>query len=304
MIKINIRSASLTTFLLLSCIKVFAAPVSVIDATGQTVTLKAPAQRIVTLAPSIVEIVYAAGAGDKIVGTVEYSDYPPEATKIPHIGGYSRIDIEAVVASKPDLVVGWQSGNSPTAIDKIRQLGIPVYLTQPTRIPDIAKDIERIGTLTGTAPVAHKAAQSFMKRYAQLEKTYAKRSTVSLFYQISPNPLITIGGQQTITDAIRVCGGENIFAALQPMAPRVNVEAVVSANPEAMVTSGMQDLHPNLLDQWKKWPNLIATQRDNFFFIDSDLINRSGPRILDGTQMLCEKLQITRDRRPNNRPQP
>lgn len=276
----------------------WAAPITVIDDTGQAVTLKAPAQRIVTLAPSAVEITYAAGAGSKIVGTVEYSDHPTAANQIPRVGGYSKLDIEAIVASKPDLVFAWESGNSPTAIEKIRQLGIPVYLSQPNKISDVATNIERIGLLAGTGDVAKKSVKDFNQRYATLNKTFSTRTPVRLFYQISPNPLITVGGQQIISDAIRTCGGVNIFADLKPMAPRVSFEAVLADNPEVIITSGMHEVRPELLDAWKKWPNLTATQRNNFFFINSDLINRGGPRILDGTKILCESLQAARDRRP------
>lgn len=293
---------ALTGALALYSATALATPISVVDDTGQTVTLKAPAQRIVTLAPSAVEIVYAAGAGAKIVGTVEYSDYPPAATQIPRVGGYSKLDIEAIVASKPDLVLAWESGNSPSAIEKIRQLGIPVYMSQPNQITDVATNIDRVGILAGTHTTAKKAAQDFNQRYAALNKTFAKRDPVRMFYQISPNPLITIGGHQIITDAIRTCGGVNIFADLKPMAPRVSYESVIAENPEAIITSGMYEIRPELLDAWKKWPNLTATQRNNFFFIQSDLINRAGPRILDGTKILCDALQSTRDHRKKTTP--
>lgn len=278
-----------------------AAPISVKDDLGNTVTLPGPANRIVTLSPSVVEVTYAAGAGDKIVGTVEYSDFPLAAQKIPRVGGHSKINLEAVVAAKPDLVIAWESGNSPSAIEKIRQLGIPVYMSQPHKMSDIPGEIERIGTLTGSETVAKKAAAEFRKRHDSLAKKYKNRSTVTVFYQVWQNPLITIGGQQIMSDAITLCRGENIFGNLKPLAPRVSFEAVIAANPEAIVTSGMADQSPELLDAWKKWPNLTATQRNNFFFIQSDLMNRSGPRILDGTERLCEALQAARDHRPGDR---
>lgn len=281
-----------------------AAPVSVKDDLGNTVTLPAPASRIVTLAPSVVEVTYAAGAGDKIVATVEYSDYPASALKIPRVGGHSKINLEAVVAAKPDLVIAWESGNSPTAIDKLRQLGIPIFMSQPHKMTDIPGEIERIGVLAGTSPVAKKAADDFRKRYQALANKYRDRSPVTVFYQVWQNPLITIGGQQIMSDAITLCRGENIFGSLKPLAPRVSFEAVIAANPEAIVTSGMADQNPEMLDAWKKWPNLTATQRNNFFFVQSDLMNRSGPRILDGTKILCEALQTARDHRPKREAKP
>lgn len=289
----------LSAWALLYVAGVQAAPISVKDDIGLTVVLPAPASRIVALSPSVVEVTYAAGAGDKIVATVEYSDYPASALKIPRVGGHSKIDLEAVIAAKPDLVIAWQSGNSPSAIEKIRQLGIPVYISQPHKMTDIPGEIERIGVLAGTTPVAKKAAQDFRKRYDALGKKYRDRPPVTVFYQVWQNPLITIGGQQIMSDAISLCRGQNIFADLKPLAPRVSFESVIAANPEAIVTSGMAVQNAEMLDAWKKWPNLTATQRNNFFFIQSDLMNRSGPRILDGTQILCEALQTARDHRPH-----
>lgn len=283
---------------------VIAAPVSVKDDLGNTISLPAPASRIVTLAPSVVEVAYAAGAGDKIVATVEYSDYPASALKIPRVGGHSKIDLEAVIAAKPNLIIAWESGNSPTAIQKFRQLGIPVYMSQPHKMTDIPGEIERIGTLAGTEPTAKKSANDFRQRYQALAQKYQNRPPVTVFYQVWQNPLITIGGQQIMSDAITLCRGTNIFADLKPLAPRVSFEAVIAANPEAIVTSGMADQHPEMLDAWKKWPNLTATQRNNFFFVQSDLMNRSGPRILDGTKILCEALQTARDHRPKHEAKP
>ncbi len=281
-----------------------AAPISVKDDLGNTVTLTAPASRIVTLSPSVVEVTYAAGAGDKIVATVDYSDFPASALKIPRVGGHSKINLEAVVAAKPDLVIAWESGNSPSALDKLRQMGIPIFMSQPHKMTDIPGEIERIGVLTGTEATAKKSAADFRQRYQALASKYSNRSPVTVFYQVWQNPLITIGGQQIMSDAITLCRGENIFGALKPLAPRVSFEAVIAANPEAIVTSGMADQNPEMLDAWKKWPSLTATQRNNFFFVQSDLMNRSGPRILDGTKILCEALQTARDHRPKRGEKP
>ena len=304
----NIRLFSFRPFIVIVC-ALFAgvamsAPVSVKDDLGNMVSLPAPASRIVTLAPSVVEVTYAAGAGDKIVATVEYSDYPGSALKIPRVGGHSKINLEAVVAAKPDLIIAWESGNSPTAIEKLRQLGIPVFMSQPHKMSDIPGEIERIGVLAGTSPTAKKAADDFRKRYQAIASKYRDRSPVTVFYQVWQNPLITIGGQQIMSDAITLCRGDNIFGSLKPLAPRVSFEAVIAANPEAIVTSGMADQNPEMLDAWKKWPNLTATQRNNFFFVQSNLMNRSGPRILDGTKILCEALQTARDHRPKHEAKP
>ena len=272
--------------------------VSVVDDSGQTITLNKSAQRIVALAPHVVETLYTAGAGNKIVGAVDYSDYPNAAKSIPRVGGYSIINLEAIVALQPDLVIAWETGNSPAAIEKLRMLGIPVYLSQPNTLEDIGAEIKRFGVLAGTEPVANKAAEQYAQRLSTLRQRYQNRSTVRVFYQISEAPLMTIGGKQIITNALSTCGGKNVFDQLKPMASVITSEAVIAADPEAIVTSGMQKLNPTGLDFWKKWPALTATQRNNFFFIDPDLMNRNAPRMLAGTEDLCKALQTARDHRP------
>jgi iron complex transport system substrate-binding protein len=274
------------------------ADVSVVDDAGATVRLAQPAKRIVSLAPHITETLFAAGAGERIVGTVDYSDYPEAAKKLPRVGGYSRFDLEAVAALKPDLIVSFHSGNAPAHIEKLRGLGFPVYISQPNRIADVASEIERLGVLAGTSAVGNAAAGQFRERLAGLHKRYAGLPAVRTFYQIWKQPLMTIGGKQIISDVVRLCGGENVFAALPTMAPTVTVEAVIAANPEAIIASGMGESRPEWLDDWKRWASITAVARDNLFFVQPELIQRHTPRLLDGAARLCEHLETTRSRRP------
>lgn len=192
----------------LAALMVFSAQADVVvpDDTGAALHLKKPARRIVSLAPHITETLFAAGAGEHLVGAVEYSDFPEAAKKLPRIGGYSKLDLEAIAALKPDLAVGWASGNSPAHVDKLRALGIPVYLVQPERIDDVAANLERYGELAGTQAVAREAAANFRNRLAALRGQYAARPSVRVFYQIWKQPLMTVGGGQVISDAIRLCG--------------------------------------------------------------------------------------------------
>ena len=202
-----------------------------------------------------------------MVGAVEYSDYPEAAKKLPRIGGYSRLDLEAIAALKPDLAVGWASGNSPAHIEKLRALGVPIYLAQPERIDDVATQLERYGELAGTQAMARAAAASFRNRLAELRAQFGTRSKVRTFYQIWKQPLMTVGGGQVISDAIRLCGGENVFADLKPLAPKVTVEAVLAADPEVIVASGMGEARPEWLDDWRQWKAMTAVKRDNLYFI-------------------------------------
>ena len=274
------------------------AEIMVQDATGAMVKLAAPARRIVSLAPHVTEGLYVAGAGARIVGAVEYSDYPEPAKALPRVGSYARFDLEAIAALKPDLVIAWQSGNSPAAIAKLQALGIPVFLSQPDRLADIADDIERFGQLAGTEATARQAAGQYRQRLAALQKTYAQRSRVSVFYQVWPQPLLTVGGGQIINDVIRLCGGDNVFAQLNSKAPAVSVEAVLAADPEAIVASGMARDSTAGLEQWRAWPKLKAVARDNLFYVPPDLLQRASTRMLDGAETLCRALDAARAKRP------
>jgi iron complex transport system substrate-binding protein len=273
------------------------AEVVVQDDTGATVRLAQPARRIVSLAPHITETLYAAGVGERLVGAVEYSDYPEAAKKLARIGGYSRLDLEAIAALKPDLAVGWASGNSPAHIEKLRALGIPVYLAQPERIDDVATQLERYGELAGTQAAARAAAENFRHRLQELRAQYSARPKVRTFYQIWKQPLMTVGGGQVISDAIRLCGGENVFADLKPLAPKVTIEAVLAADPEAIVASGMGESRPEWLDDWRQWKTMTAVKRDNLFFIPPDIVQRHTPRLVEGAARLCAHLETARGRR-------
>jgi iron complex transport system substrate-binding protein len=273
------------------------AEVSVRDDLGNTVRLTRPAQRIVSLAPHMTETLFAAGAGAQIVGTVDYSDYPEAAKKIPRVGGYSRFDLEAVAAHKPDLIVAWYSGNAPAHIEKLQAMGYPIYISQPNHIADIATEIERLGQLAGTSATAQATAAAFRERLASITARYSKRPVVRTFYQIWKQPLMTIGKNQIISDVIRLCGGENVFGQMDQMAPNVTVEAVIAANPEAIIASGMGDSRPEWLDDWKRWTSIEAVKRDNLFFVPPELIQRHTPRLLDGTERLCQHLETVRGRR-------
>ena len=217
---------------------------------------------------------------------------------VARVGGYSRVDLEAVAALKPDLVLAWESGNNMTQVDKLRALGLTVFVSQPNRMEDVASQLERLGQLAGTEAVAKPAAERFRQRLERLRKANADKPPVRVFYQIWKSPLMTVGGPQIISDAIRLCGGENVFGHLNKMAPTVSVEAVLEANPEAIIATGMGDSRPEWLGDWDKWTQLLAVRRNNLFHINPDIMQRHTPRILDGTEKLCAMLDTARGRRP------
>lgn len=295
----NIASAckrlALALGLLVAATTAAAEPITVTDDARHTVTLNAPAQRIISLAPHATELLFAAGAGSKVVGVSDYSDYPEAAKHIPAVGSSSALDLERIIASKPDLVVFWGSGNSQAQVAKLRTAGIAVFESEPRDFNDIATSLERLGTLAGTTSTARPAADAFRARLQQLQNQYAHRSPVKVFYQIWRSPLMTLNDQHLTSKVIQLCGGENVFGKLTQLAPTVNTEAVLQANPEAIVSgSGAND---DALAEWRKFPQLLAVKNGNLLTLNSDTMTRGTPRILDGAEALCKQLDIARSHR-------
>lgn len=286
-------------FVLLCCLWLGSAnaAVTVSDDTGQAVTLPQAARRIVSLAPHLTELLFAAGAGGQIVGVVEFSNYPPAAARLPQIGSYAAFDLERIAALKPDLVVAWGSGNPPGPLAQLRRLGLPVFVSEPQRLDDIPRTIERLGRLAGTTEVAQAAATAFDARRAALAQHYADQPPVRVFYEIWNQPLMTVGGQHLISAAITLCGGRNVFADIAQPAAAVSLEAVLQKNPDAIVAGGMGEVRPDWLDDWQRWPQLGAVKHRHLFFIPPDLLQRHTPRLLDGAERLCTALETVRQGR-------
>ncbi len=272
--------------------------IAVTDDLGERVALAEPARRIVSLAPHVTELLFAAGAGAQVVGTVEYSDYPLEAKAIRRVGGYSKLDFETILALKPDLAVGWASGNGPDTLQRLRALGVPVFASQPGALPELGATIEKLGALAGTPEAAHRAAAEFRARLGALRARYAGRDEVSVFYAIWNRPPITVNDAHLISDVIRLCGGRNVFGGLRALAPVINEEDVVRADPEAIVASGSGEAPPEWLDDWRRWPRLTAVARGNLYAVPPQLIQRATPRVLDGAERLCAALDDARRKRP------
>lgn len=278
------------------------ADVSARDDAGNTVTLAAPAQRVVSLAPHATELIYAAGGGAKLVGTVTYSDYPPAAKTVPRVGDNKALDLERIAALKPDLIVVWRHGNAERQTDALRALHIPLFFSEPRHLDDIATSLGRLGALLGTQPAADAAAAAFTHDIDALRARYAARPPVTVFFQVWDRPLMTLNRAHLISDVIGLCGGRNVFASLQPLVPTITDEAVLAANPEAIVTTSAGATHANeplpSLARWRAWPALTAVARGNLFAIDGDLLTRASPRLAQGAAALCADLDAARQRRP------
>jgi iron complex transport system substrate-binding protein len=271
------------------------AAVTVRDDDGNTVTLQKPAQRVISLAPHVTELLFAAGGGKRIVGVVSYSDYPEAAQSITNIGDSRHVDIERLLSLKPDLIVVGRYGNSERQVGTLGQLGVPVFHSEPRKLDDIADSVQRLGRLMGTDSMAEEVAADLRVQLATLRTTYAGRPTVRMFYQVWDKPLYTLNGSHIVGDAIRVCGGENIFAALKATAPVVDIEAVLRQDPEAII--GTAEKNYGSVNLWRQFPTMAAVKNANLFKLNGDLLNRAGPRMIAGAAVLCEKLELARQHR-------
>ncbi|UXY13909.1 cobalamin-binding protein [Chitiniphilus purpureus] len=264
------------------------------DDRGRRVALPRPAQRIVSLAPHLTEVLFAIGAGKALVGAVDYSDHPPAALRIPRVGGYHGFDLERIRALKPDLIVGWAGGNPAQQLAQLEALGIPLFLADSKRLRDVPTVFERLGLLTGRGPEAGAAATRFRTQLAALGQRYAARKPVRVFYQVWDRPLLTINRDQIISDAMRLCGGVNVFADLPALVPTVDDEAVLRADPEVIVTSGEPGANGDWLARWRRWPALQAVRHGRLHTVPQDLLSRMGPRLVDGTALLCQAIDSAR----------
>ena len=273
------------------------ADICVEDDSGAKVCLSKPAQRIIALSPGATELVYAAGGGDNLVAAVSYCDYPEAAKALPRVGSYNRFDQEAILAQKPDLLIAWIEGNPAEQLAKLKSLGLTIYYTQLSDFDDVSSSLERLGKLAGSDAQAKLAADKFRAGIADLERRYRKSAPVTVFQQIWNKPLMTVNNEHIISEATRICGGVNVFGDLPNLSARIDNEAVLAADPEAIIAGGMGEENRDWLDEWLRFSGLTAVRRNNLFFIPPSTIQRPTPRLLEGTTLLCQHLETARGRR-------
>lgn len=277
----------------------------VIDDAGHALTLGKPVARVISLAPSATELLYEAGGGDRLVGTVDYSDHPPAALAVPRVGSNQTLDIERIATLKPDLLLVWFHGNASHEVDKLGALGIPMFYVEPRRIVDVPGVLERLGQVMGTEKAATAAADRFRARHAALRARYAGSAPVRVFYQVAERPLLTINDRQIIADVIRLCGGRNVFGGEPVLVPQLSTESVVAANPEVIITAMLasKDRSPTgpvrepknpSLALWARFSNMKAVKHGQLWLVPGDPISRHGPRILDGAEAICTVLDEAR----------
>jgi iron complex transport system substrate-binding protein len=258
------------------------------------VRLRAPAQRIVTLAPNLAELAHSAGAGRHLVGVARFSDYPESARHVDEVGDAARVELERVVALRPDLVLAWKSGNQRADIENLERLGQVVFVTEPVRLADIPRLVRAIGALAGTASAAERAAGSFEEEVQSLRERYLQARKVRALYEVWHRPLMTVSGRHMISDVVALCGGSNVFAEAPGLTPIVSMEAVLEARPEAVLGGARKGGEAELARNWREAP--AALRLLPVFYVDPDLIQRQTLRIVKGAKIVCAALETVRNK--------
>jgi iron complex transport system substrate-binding protein len=276
------------------CSSVAAASITLLQADGTELILERPADRIITLSPHLAELAFAAGVGERLLATVEYSNFPPAAEQLPRVGDAFRVDLERVMSLKPDLVIAWQSGNPALAVSRLQELGFNTWVVEIRRPEEIAGILGQMGAAGGEAEAGQQAAQQSRLRLQQIQQAGAGKPRVSYFYQVAERPLFTLNGEHLVSQSLTLCGGENIFAEETVLAPQVSLESVIVKDPEVIFAPRIAG-QPDPLVAWQQWPRLRAVKQQRLYELPADEISRASPRLLDAVAIACNLLhQATR----------
>ncbi len=265
------------------------------EATPPEEASSATYSRIVTLAPNLTELVFWAGAGELLVGVSAYSNHPPKARELPIVGDAFMIDHEQLAVLQPDLLLVWQGGTPAHVVDELRAIGYEVEIMRTNSLDDVSTAVLRIGELTGRNESAALVASTFEDRMQGIRERYEGLPPITVFYQVSARPLYTVNGGHFVSELIELCGGANVFADLNELAPTIDVEAVVDRDPEVFMAGS--DAGDDAFSEWERWPQMAANRYGNHFVVPGDVISRATPRLLDGAVAVCEVLQEARKRR-------
>ena len=271
-----------------------ALPIEVTDDQGHQVRLTAPAQRVITLSPHATELVFAAGGGERIVATVNASDFPPAARTLPRIGDGLSPNPERVLLTRPDLVIGWQ----PSQFSSLSSLVVPAFLSNPKTLKSIPDSIEILGNLLGTSETANPRAASLKQILERLKQYPSAQTPVRVFLQVGDEPEYTLNRSHLLSDLIEQCGGINIFGTAAAAAPKISAESVLSQKPDLILlgrTGATAQPTTDLaaLSYWRRL-NLPAAMLGQIFVMDSDVLYRPGPRLIEAAETICSLIQQAR----------
>ena len=270
--------------LVASGVSVTASEIRVSDGIGREVALAATASRVVSLAPHVTEMLFALGAGEHVVATVRFADYPPAARAVPRIGDAFSVSLEALLATEPELVLAWAYGSPAWLVPRLRDLGVPLYLSGPRRLEDIGPELVAMGTLVGKSESARRLAAELARELETLGHETGGRRT---FFQVSWKPIYTVSSENIIGAALSRCA-TNVFADLAQSSPQVSLEAVLVKRPERIVVT-VDEAHPET--QWREFWRAWGWE-DRLVFVPADLLSRPGPRMVEGVKIMCRGLAL------------
>lgn len=266
--------------------------VQVIDGRGATVRLAQPARRIITLTPHLTELAFAAGAGAQLAGVARFSNYPEAARQLPVVGDAAQFDTESLLALKPDLVLAWKNGTPAAVVTRLESVGLPVFVLESVRLEDVARGIDAIAILAGTRKEGARARDAYNAGLRDLRARRYSGAPVRVFYEIWPQPLMTVNDAHIISDVVVLCGGANIFGALRPLTPEVSREALLAAHPEVALGGSSAETATGFAARWAGLPLPLGTIPVHH--IAPDLIQRPTPRLLEGARLVCAHLDAVR----------
>jgi iron complex transport system substrate-binding protein len=254
------------------------------------------APRIISLSPHITELLFAAGAGDRVVGVDDASDYPAEVAGIARVGEPAALDVEGLLKLKPTLIVLWESGTPARGKAELERLKLRLYVTDQYHLDDIGTALLEFGRLAGTEPKAAAAARRYRSELAQLRSQYAGRPRLKVFYQVWDRPLYTLSGGHVVSEVLSLCGGDNVFAELSTLAPEIDKEAVLARDPDVILIAATGSEGARQGSDWSRFGHLRAVQRHHVFTVDPSLVGRMTPRILQGVRDVCGLLDVAREK--------
>lgn len=251
-------------------------------------------QRLVVLAPHLTEIVDFVGGMSKVIAVDGSSNFPESVNTLPKLGNPWMLGAESILARKPDLVLVWQSGISMDVVAQLRKAGVPVFVSEPRSIEQVASTMHRVAKLLGTDTTSQPGIARWVKQFDDLRVKFAAKTKVPVFYQVWSQPLMTLGGQHVVSEVIQVCGGQNVFASLPSLAAQVSVESVLKREPAVLLNSGSAQDHLNFVQQWSAWPNVPAVQNKDVYTIPNDILVRNGPRLIEAARLVCDYIDTAR----------
>lgn len=276
----------------LSCISIFVLPITASAVTQISDFQEKP--KIIALAPHIVETLYALGAGDQIIGTTDYADYPEQAKDIPRVGNAIKLQLEKIIAMQPDLVIAWKSGNPPEELERLKALGITVEYSQPDTFEQLADEIIRFGNLVKQETKAKQLAQQLLADLAQLKNAHQDKAPITVFYEIWPQPLTTVAKGSWPQQHLDICQAKNPFYQAITGYPQVSIEHAVSQNIEVIIQPSSKHSNEKLGYNWQQWQHLPAVKNQQFISPNADALHRMTPRSLLEVKNLCQQLDKAR----------